>query len=276
MNARPNPLFTFRRWSKPMTLLIGIKCKDAVVMASDSQLTSYSSKRTDSPKLETVSFSDFPVMVAQSGDLVLSNRFVDILSKMAEGRSVESPDEIGGLAQLAMRTLRSEQRELHFGVSSEELDEIYRKRGTQVGIMLGFFLKNAPHLITINLSEATYRKSRFHFEAEGCGASLAEYLLAEYTTAEMDVRTASIVALYVVEVVKRYDAMCGGPTKISVLEESDGLHSVGTYDQESVNTCACLIMSLEDEFKTDRIGWLTMRLKDDELVLKKNLFLEFK
>lgn len=241
-----------------MTLIIGIKAKGAVILASDSQITTGTMKRTDSAKMETVDFLSFPVIVAQSGDLVYSNRFVDIFSSLARGKDAETPEEIGMMAQDAMRKLRAEIRESHFNCTSDELDDRLRRDGTQVGIMIGFFLKKESHLLSINLAYATYRKSRFFYEADGCGATLGEFLLAEHTSQDMEMRVASVVALYIVEIVKKYDAMCGGDTKIGVLTEHDGtgLPSVGYYPKPVIEKCAKLLSDADENARPERLKTL--------------------
>lgn len=254
----PSILITMRpsifKRPNPVTLIIGIKCKDAIVLASDSQMTTGNSKRTDGSKLERVDFKDFPAMVAQSGDQVLSNRFIDILTGLAVSAPIKTPEDVGLVIQAAMRNLRTELHELHFGCSSEELSEIFRKEGTSVGVMVGFFLDKTPQLISISLASPTYRKSRYYFEADGCGATLGEYLLAEHSTPEMDKQLAATVAVYVVELVKRYDAYCGGPTNVGVLQDYfDVGPSIGIYHQAAINRCAERVLEISEAGKPERL-----------------------
>lgn len=270
----PKPHNSVRRRSKPVTLIIGIKCKDAVILASDSQISNGTSRRTDSAKMETVTFGGHPLIVAQSGDLVLSNRYVDIFSRLAEGASVVTGDEIGACAQKAMLNLRMEIREQHFGISSQELDDALLKSGSQVAIMIGFFYNKTPHLITISLSQPIYRRSRFHYEAEGCGDTLGNYLLAEHTVPNMEKELAATLAVYVVETVKRFDHYCGGPTRIGILrEEEDGTALHGTYHQADIDRCAARLLAADNETKPMRLKKFHEQAVEDGFKPNENFYL---
>lgn len=236
-----------------MTLLVGIKTNNGVVLASDSQVTSGTGKRTDSTKMETVDFSHFPVLVAQAGSVLMTNRFVDMFQLAAEGVEAKTPDEVGIVAQTTMRKLRNELRELHFNCSSDELSEILRREGIEAGIMLGFYMGGKPHLITINLNYATYQKSRFYFETEGCGSPLGQYILTEYSDATMDIYAATMAAIYTVEMVKKHDAFCGGPTKVGVLKDHDGDPSIVLYPQEKIDACAAYLAKADMTARPDRL-----------------------
>lgn len=115
--------------------------------------------------------------------------------------------------------------------------------------MIGFFLNNAAHLVTLNLAHSVYRVSRFAYEADGCGATLGQYLLAEHTTPSMDKTLAATAAVYIVELVKRHDAMCGGPTRVSMLYNGDPFPAIGTFSQESIDRCAKRLADADDKNK---------------------------
>lgn len=236
-----------------MTLLVGIKSTDGVVLASDSQVTTGTGKRTDSTKMENVEFSNFPVLVAQAGSVLLTNRFVDIFRQLADKVAAKTPDEVGRVAQTAMRMLRTELRELHFDCSSEELSGILLKSGDQAAVMMGFFMDEKPHLITINLDYATYQKSRFDFETEGCGAPLGQYILTEYSSPTMDVYAATMAAIYTVEMVKKHDAYCGGPTRVGVLKDFEGMPSIVSYDSSKIAACAAYLAKADLSAKPERL-----------------------
>ncbi len=198
---------------------------------------------------------------------------MDIFAEDARNVNAQSPDDIARVAQSSMRKLKQEMREERFGVSAESLDDYLLKEGLQVGIMLGFFFGDTPHLYRLNLAYATAQKSRFYYEADGCGAILGEYLLGELSTPRMDMKIASAVALYVVEQVKKYDSACGGPTKIGVLRnDPGGLPVVGTYAQEGVNRCAAALLSEDAQSRPDKLKELHARIIADDFKLCETLY----
>ncbi len=270
MNQRI-PLLPKRK--TPVTLIVGIKCKDAVVLASDSQITYGTNKRTDGAKMEVIDFDGIPVMAAQSGSILFSNRFVDILSGLAAKATVSSADDICILASQAMRTLRNEQREVHFGCTSEELSEIFRKDGTGVGVMLGFFINNSAHLVSINLHHATAQKCRSFYDADGCGSPLGLYLLGEYASPGIPHSVAAILAIYVVELVKKHDAMCGGDTRVAVLRDHEtGMPSSGEYPKQYVEKCAALLLKADEDAKPVRLKTFQERILSDDFKVMETIY----
>jgi 20S proteasome alpha/beta subunit len=241
-----------------VTIIVGIKCKDAIVLASDSQMTYGTNKQMDGTKIETISFGQLPVLVAQSGDLRMSGRSVDVLRGLARNSEPKTVEEVGMIAQDAMRAFRNELRLVRFNCSSEELDESLRKQGIECEIMLGFFVGGKAHLLTVNLAQAVYMKSISHYEAIGCGGSLGQFLLDENTTPAMDMRSASLVAIYVVEIVKRHDAYCGGPTKVGIVTKDMAEHGITSvsFPQENVEQSAALLLAAEASTKTERMSKL--------------------
>lgn len=280
----PNPPHSARRRATPVTLLIGIKCKDAVVLASDSQITYGTSKRNDGAKMEIIGFGLHPVIVAQSGDVIMSNRFVDILRSMVIKYGNEPKDAafVAEKASLAMRELRREQREVHFNCSSEELTEIFRKSGADCAILLGFFINKTPHLVSVNLGMATAQIVRYDYEAEGCGAALGLYLLEEIFSRNISQRAAALLAVYIVEMVKRHDAMCGGQTKVLILKDEekpkqkdDPWPVTSELPSEYINKCAALLMQADEQMKPARIKKFEEQISAEGFKTIESLYIPF-
>jgi ATP-dependent protease HslVU (ClpYQ) peptidase subunit len=239
-----------------VTIIVGIKCKDAIVLGSDSQLTYGNSKRLDGTKIETVLFGSLPVLVAQAGCVIMSGRAVDILTALVRQYAPQTPDDVALMAQKAMRDLRLDQQQL-YGCSAEELDEIFRKQGVEAEIMLGFFMNETAHIYTVSLAKALYFKSKSYYEAIGCGAPLGMFLLSENASPDMEVRLASLIAIYAIEIVKRNDAFCGGPTKIGIIkkpvpEKHSGLPVTHVFFQDHIDRAATQLMEADKVTKEAR------------------------
>src|SRR5438477_1615303 len=101
---------------KPMTIIVGLVCKDCIVMASDSQTTDGFSKRCDTEKISTVQFVNSQVLVAASGMSSLSNQAVAVFQKLAKGKTIEADkadDQVVEIARTALFEVRKAQYQIH-------------------------------------------------------------------------------------------------------------------------------------------------------------------
>lgn len=62
----------------------------------------------------------------------------------------------------------------------------------------------------------------------------------------MDKTLAATAAVYIVELVKKHDAMCGGPTQIAMLYEEGGLPYIGEFSRDSIDKCAARLMAVSE------------------------------
>ena len=240
-----------------VTLIIGIICKDCVVMACDTQITAGNNKRTDGTKLRPVEFANMSALIAQAGSLTYTNRYIDILSRLAKDKSPNDVVEVGELMNEAMETFRRQLRASNFNCSSEKLDTILARKDTDCRLMLGFCLNRKPYLVSINLFDPNYQECTSHYEADGSGSLLGEYLLREHATPEMKLDFATTIAVYVVEVVKRYDTFCSGKTMVGIAYGPGGFgrqkrSRTRFLEQEAVNDYAELISKAEQTTRAQR------------------------
>lgn len=197
-----------------MTLIIGIIAHDSVIMACDSQITAGQTKRTDGTKLKRIDMGKLSILSAQAGSLSHTNRFLDVLAKHIKNKTPSSVVEVGEIIQGAMQKFRTELSKVHFNCASDELATILARLEIDCNFMFGFCLGQKPYLISITASDPIYRISESHFEADGTGQLLGNYLLNEHTSPNMSRQFASTMAVYVVEVVKKYDLYCSGNTVV--------------------------------------------------------------
>ena len=202
----------------PVTIIVGIICKDAIVLASDSQITTGNSKQTDASKIEIVQFQNMPVMVAQSGLVAFSGRLLEIFEKMAEHKAIGHHRDVGEVAQSAVRQLRQEIRGQRGDCSMDEVDEWLRRNGLECELVMGFFFREKPYLYSINLALGVASQFKSYYGTSGCGGNLGQFMLAEHSKPEMDRDFATTIAIYTVDTVKDHDAFCGGPTRVGVMQ----------------------------------------------------------
>lgn len=207
-----------------MTLIVGIKTKDAVILAADSQISyGYSSQRTDTQKIEKVDFADLSVLVALAENVANARRFIDIFREHAKGVSPNNADEVGKVAQQAMRILRNEIREVHGDCTADELTKIITEQSLNCSMTIAVYMNREPHLIKIDLLRSIFERSRANYETDGCGASLADYILTEYFQPNEGYDINLLLATYAVWQVTRHDRYCRGPIVVGVVHRPGGI-----------------------------------------------------
>lgn len=210
--------------AKAMTLVVGIKCKEGVILAADSQISyGHSSQRTDTKKIEEVKFAEMSVLVALAENVANARRFMDIFREQAKDASPTNPDEVGKMSQHAMRSLRNEIREVYGNCGADELNKIIGEQSLNCSVMIALYMNREPHLIKINLLSCLFERVRANYETDGCGGSLADYLLTEHYRSGDSFDFCTLLATYVVWQVNQHDRYCRGPIVVGVVGRPGGI-----------------------------------------------------
>jgi len=91
-----------------MTLILGLICRDHIVLASERQTTYGSSKRFEADKILKIRFSNHrEVLIAQAGDSATSSRLIEIMEWEAHKISVTNARDISALASSNSAQTRS-------------------------------------------------------------------------------------------------------------------------------------------------------------------------
>ena len=208
-----------------MTIIVGIICHEAIVLASDSQTTSGTSKRTDTEKISPVVFGNLETLVAQAGYAPFSGQAVEIFTNLAKGKEITDYRQVAETAEQAMRQLKDRIRFQQGDCTMEELREFVWKHELGCELMIAYHFEEKPYLFTIDMVVGIANKVNARYEAIGCGANLGAYLLSELCEPDMHFDHAAVLAVYVVEIVKNHDAYCGGQTKLGIVHRVDILTS---------------------------------------------------
>ena len=215
-----HPFPKLKKRKKPVTVIVGIICKCGIVLASDSQTTfSDDSKRCDSEKIRLIKFkdSDDKVLIAQSGRVETSSRIIDVMERLAAERKLENEETVLKTVQDAMRKVRDELRYQHFDCSAEELKKIMFDESLNCGLMAAHFCNSKPFIHTFDFSSGTTTTSKSFFESTGCGSALANYILSELCSPEMDSRLGEAIAVYTVDKAIKHVAYCDRPIRLAVV-----------------------------------------------------------
>lgn len=84
-------------------------------------------------------------------------------------------------------------------------------------LMVASYFSHKPYLQTFDFEPGTTTSVKSHYQAIGCGAPLANYLLSELAVKGMDTKHGKAVAVFVVEKTIQHVAFCDRPTKLSII-----------------------------------------------------------
>lgn len=219
-----------------MTLIVGIVCKDGVLISSDSQTTDeWGMARTDATKIYKIEMADKSSgLVATAGGVEWGIQIVEIMENMARQTKMEQYRSLADLAEKANEQIK--QRERHtFRRSSSELKRHFEEN--RCVLLIANCFKGKPYIFTLKsdgLVSPTPLKNQL-FTAVGNSYAVANYILKKFDFSEMMVGIAEVIGLYTInEVIHAKDTSCYYPLQVGyvfpyksdfILTESEALIS---------------------------------------------------
>jgi predicted Zn finger-like uncharacterized protein len=205
------PRFRPPQWQS-MSVLIGIICPEAIVLAADSQITEVPTGTFS--YVDKISIVDFwpgdEVLVAQAGLWPLTTRIVEKMREKAEGVRITKAGDVTKIVEDSIREAKS------------PLDEEQTKNVDEnpPALMLAFYIGQKPYLYTVKVyGHGISTFSVNHYAVEGIGGFLADYLLKEYALPKSHSDLAIATSIFAIKKVKEYQkAYCGGDTIIKRIE----------------------------------------------------------
>jgi 20S proteasome alpha/beta subunit len=208
-----------------VTLIVGIVCKDAVVLAADSQTTYYPSKILGTNKISEVKFANGSALVAEAGFVTLSNEAVGIFRKKAVTTEIKNEETIANLCKESVFEVRRNQIGLYAKrrYSLVEWQNFFRDQ-QQFFLTVAYYHQNKPHLYDITLSECVLRPPQFNFIVSGIGETVGNYVLKEEHDLsggfdKMSSELASVIAIKVACVAADYVDGCGRPIMAAMIRK---------------------------------------------------------
>jgi 20S proteasome alpha/beta subunit len=234
-----------------MTILIGLKCTDGLVMAADSQTSyGYSSKRCETDKIAVLDVATgVQALVAQSGDATMSNRAIEIMRNLVPEHPLNDYRGIAGMCEAALRQLKAELCG-QYGCSVVQLEEILNRDGSTCAFLIGHYFQGSPLLFVLNLFPGIANlKSEYAYATAGCAAVLGDYLMGEHSSPTMNVNQGTVLAIYAVDAVKRYDSACGGATRVKWVFPNGTDHPIKKLGQSDVDRFGEYMAEHESRFR---------------------------
>jgi 20S proteasome alpha/beta subunit len=202
-----------------VTLIVGIICKDGIVLAADSQTTRGASKQSGTDKINVIEFANGKALMAESGSAALSGRVIEIFQKKSAATKITDESTISKLAEESLREVRLSITSLHPEKNtSEDWQDYFGREINYFELMLAYYFNRKPHLYIFNPLWAIPVKSSSYFATSGIAAELANYILREHTEPKMDSEFASVIAIKVVEDAIEYVEGCGSPPRVALIQ----------------------------------------------------------
>jgi 20S proteasome alpha/beta subunit len=222
---------------EPMTIIIGIICKDGLVLACDSQASSMKGvplKRTEYTKIYEIPMgADNYALLSGAGTGAFVTRASELLTDKCKNHVCQTPRDFADICEDVVTDIFKRyviDRSKALGMSRQkmpkELDSsIQWQEGENeppIIIISGIQCGNGKSpewcLYTIHPDGVAEKSDRY--DAIGSGSAIAEYLLARLCSKPLNVEQAVVVGVYVVEEVKKIDPFCGGATQVVSLSKS--------------------------------------------------------
>jgi 20S proteasome alpha/beta subunit len=204
------------RKKKPVTLIVGIVCRDAVILAAESETTRGNAKYQGTHKLHIIPFkSGHRAIIGEAGSAFPAGVCADAVERIASITDVDNEYAIPKAVEAAFREMVKGGHGPKMG--SRKCQEFHGQEDNYFQFLIGYYFNGKPHLYEFSSYYASARKCPRPFAVVGIGGDLAEYLLRPFAVAEMPAKQAMFTAVYVVGEVKNSVAGCGGPTQLAIL-----------------------------------------------------------
>jgi len=212
-----------------MTVIVGLLCKDGIVIASDSQESDddVGLKRLDVTKVydtKHFGFQDAEIIVAGTGTSAYIARAAELIEENGFAPHFTTPRTVANIVEDSMGQMKT-----RYG---DDLD---------LELLTGVYCKNCPKdedrnitpiaLYSISAPEEDEKvgiaEPVTDYAAMGSGGLFARYLLNrlhddDHPTTELTMDAAIREAVYVIEEVTKVDLWCGGPTQLLCIRKNTG------------------------------------------------------
>lgn len=249
------------RRKKPVTIVVGIKCNDGVVVASDSQAEfgrGVDVKRLNANKIHTL---DQRYSIAGAGVLAHIRLLVEnvgffIRSQQSRQRSELNRDESEKMVEQALWALVK-----HYNIDRANILGISERDFFHPMAIFAGREKNGNNLkfySFILYGQDGTVEPLDDYGAAGSGAAYAELLLKGLYYPEIMVDEALKVAIYVINEVKSIDPHCGGDTQVAILKATSTNGEIRPHleilPQSQITSISMQIKPLLDLIRTECVS----------------------
>jgi 20S proteasome alpha/beta subunit len=279
---------------KPVTLIVGIICKDGIILSADSQTTKGDAKLLGTNKISVVEFENEKALVAESGSQSLSTAAIAIFQRKAKEVTVTYEAQIAKIAEDAVReVVRGITAHLNPNSPDRERQEFLFEQVNYFELMIAYYFGDKPCLYKLNPAWCIPVPATSYFMTSGIAGDLANFLLKEHTSPEMDSQFASVIAIKVVQDAIDNVEGCGAPIRMASLLRVPGYVGVAlamysgqaapvpgsdttevkVFSMEEVEQFAEIILRVEDQTAKTRNKKIHKELRAQTAKLYRSLLM---
>jgi len=228
-----------RKLKSPVTIIIGIKCTDGIVIASDSR-TIYPDGHFDDnvQKLHAIHFQDKNSMiVAVAGNADFASRAIELIETAAGQINLDNYRAGADCVDKAISELRQKVREQIRGTSEEIQKQI---ASYSFELMIAYYYGKTPYIFTLDFEVGIAIKRDREYWAIGCGSILADFIVSRLDLSGFTTAQGMWTAIYAVEEIKKIESRCGGVTRAAtvlnpiLLDEQKSVAQVGENNSDGM------------------------------------------
>jgi len=201
-----------------MSQIIGIICKDCILVACESQGTTNERKQFDANKMELVRFKDKWVLVALAGGMAAAGRVIHLMNIIAKDQTLENEWTLPNVASQAINQFKNEIMAMHQNAtySLQERHQLFSNY--DFSLMLTDYSRNKPCLYTIDFCYGTPEKHQ-HFATMGAADSAIQFAISQLPETELGWELALVTVIDAIEQVKGMNIYCGGAIKGAIVQK---------------------------------------------------------
>ncbi len=220
-----------------MTIIVGVICKEGIVLGCDSQASSVKGvplKRTEYTKIYKIELrGNGSALLSGAGTGAFITRASEILEDKCKNTVCSSCREFANICEDVVTEIFKRyvvDKGKALGMSKATLnhqetsnfqwqDDALEPPG--VWMLTGVYCGGQnPEWCLYSVHPSSIAEKADKYDAIGSGSAIAEYLLPRLWSDKLTLDQAVKIVVYVVEEVKKIDPFCGGPTQIMTLSKS--------------------------------------------------------
>ena len=214
------PPATFTKNKKQMTLIVGMVCRDAIVLAGDRETSAGDTKFQTTHKLHLVPFlNKHYAIIGEAGAAFPARACLDTLRRLASTTKVTEVETISNSVAQAFWEMASKTHGPGIGDPGNQL--FWDQDINRFQFMVGYYFKSKGYLYEFDSSHGMVVTSREAYSLIGIGSDLARYLIKDIQIEKLDSRGAANASAYIMGEVKTAVSGCGGNTEIALVSSGN-------------------------------------------------------
>jgi 20S proteasome alpha/beta subunit len=275
-NSLVTPVLAYNPWrklkpkKKPVSLIVGIICKDGIVLAADSQTTKGVAKQLGTNKISVAEFGNGHALMAESGSADLSNTAIEIFQRKAKGVKMEDESTVAKIAEESVReVVKGITAHLNPNSPDSERQSFLFEEVNYFELMVAYYFEGRPRLYKLNPAWCIPVPASSYFMTSGIAGDLVNYILLKHTKPGMDSKFAAVIAVKtILDAIDNIEG-CGEPARVASIHKglfpsvsttlvSDANPSgtviwqtlVKIFPPEEIQQLARIISTVESQLKT--------------------------